>query len=136
MLPRPNSVDDGPFSLLVGRRPKRASCFFTSKVADAKTLGEDTGIVKTLEKAKICRNSLWRCIRPINHEDLRGRWFRRSAALPRGKRKGTDVNAGGLVPLILRGEVDLPIRTWFNLGGNAGSLEVLFGRYLDDCSVW
>jgi len=34
--------------------------------------------------------------------------------------KGTNVNAGGLAPLILRGVVDVPMRTWFNLGGNAG----------------
>ena len=35
-------------------------------------------------------------------------------------RKGTHVNAGWLVPLILSGVVDLPMRTWFNLGDNAG----------------
>ena len=34
--------------------------------------------------------------------------------------KGTHVNAGGVVPLILRGVVDLHLKTWFNLGGNAG----------------
>jgi len=34
--------------------------------------------------------------------------------------KGTHVNAGGVVPLILRGVVDLHLRTWFNLVGNAG----------------
>ena len=37
----------------------------------------------------------------------------------RGRARGTHVNAGWLVPLILRGVVDLPMRTWFNLGGNA-----------------
>ena len=36
----------------------------------------------------------------------------------------------GEVPLIFRGVVDLPMRTWLNLGGNAGLPEVLFGRYL------
>ena len=37
-----------------------------------------------------------------------------------GESKGTHVNVGWLVPLILRGVVDLPMRTWFNLGDNAG----------------
>ena len=31
--------------------------------------------------------------------------------------KGTHVNAGCLVPLILGGLIDLPRKTWFNLGG-------------------
>jgi len=38
----------------------------------------------------------------------------------KGGGRGAHVNAGWLVPLILRGVVDLPMRTWFNLGGNAG----------------
>ena len=33
--------------------------------------------------------------------------------------KGTHAYVGWLVPLILRGVVDLPMRTRFNLGGNA-----------------
>ena len=46
------------------------------------------------------------------------------------KREGTHVNAGELVPLILRGVVDLPLRTWFNLGVNVvmqGSLKFFLG---------